>query len=468
MNSFNKTRRDFIKNLGIAALGTSTLSSVLKLKSINSAFLNNLSSADDDYKALVCFFKTGGNDSFNMVIPRGNQEYLDYSTTRSNLSIAQDQLLNVQPITDDGKQYGLHPSFTDIQQLFNNKKLSFINNIGSMIVPTTKTEFRNKSVPLPLGLFSHADQIQQWQTASPHLRTPYGWGGSLANLMQSTNTNENVSMNISTSGTNVFQYGKNIVEYSISPFGGSEGIIGYDKDVQNGFDMRRTNAIDQMLDKSYTDIYKETYAKTLLSARDGGIEFQQALDGVQELSVEFSNNYISQSFKTIANTIQARETLGFKRQIFFIEYGGWDHHDNLILGQANKLTIVNNAFNEFAQALEEIGVFDNVTTFSISEFARTLTSNGNGSDHAWGGNVMLMGGSVKGGDFFGNYPSLELGNDLELGGGVLIPTIANDLYFAELALWFGVNPSDLNTIFPNIGNFYDIDSSTKPLGILNY
>lgn len=468
MNKFNKTRRDFIKKLGIAALGTSTFSSVLKLNAINSAFLNNFSNSDEEYKALVCFFQTGGNDSFNMIIPRGDLEYSEYATTRSNLAITQDQLLNITQLTPDGKQYGLHPSFTGIQQLFNDKKLSFINNIGSLIVPTTKTEFRNKSVPLPLGLFSHSDQIQQWQTASPHLRTPYGWGGSLANLMQSTNTNENVSMNISTSGTNVFQYGKNIVEYSISPFGGTEGIIGYDKEIQNGFNFRRTNAIDQILNKSYTDIYKETYIKTLRSARDGSIEFEQALNEVEETSVDFSNNFISQSFKTIAKTIQARETLGFKRQIFFVEYGGWDHHDNLINGQANKLTIVNNAFNEFALALEEMGMFDKVTTFSISEFGRTLTSNGNGSDHAWGGNVMLMGGSVNGGDLFGNYPSLELGNDLELGGGVLIPTTANDLYFAELALWFGVNPSDLKMLFPNIGNFYDVNSSQKPLGILNY
>lgn len=468
MKNYIKTRRDFIKKLGILALGTSSLSSVAKLKAINSAFLNNSSAADDEYKALVCFFQTGGNDSFNMVIPRGNPEYNEYAATRSNLSIPQDQILNINPLTSDGKQYGFHPSFIDIQQLFNDNKLAIINNIGSLVVPTTKNEYRNNSVQLPLGLFSHSDQIQQWQTASPHLRTPYGWGGAIANLLQSTNTNENVSMNISTSGTNVFQYGKNIVEYSISPYGGSEGITGYDKETQNGFNHLRTRAIDQMLDRNYEDIFKETYAKTLKSARDGGIEFKQAIDGVNELSTEFSNNYISQSFNIIAKTIQARETLGFKRQIFFVEYGGWDHHDNLILGQANKLTIVNNAFNEFAQALEEIGVFNNVTTFSISEFARTLASNGNGSDHAWGGNVMLMGGSVNGGDFYGNYPSLELGNNLEIGGGVLIPTMANDLYFAELALWFGVNKSDLSTLFPNIGNFYDTSSSSHPIGILNY
>jgi uncharacterized protein (DUF1501 family) len=467
MHKFYKSRRQFLKEFGLAALGTTAASSVFHLNAMNAAFLNNSSALDDEYKALVCFFQLGGNDSFNMLIPRGTAEYEEYATTRSNLSIAQEEILPIFPATSDGKEYGLHPSFSGVQQLFNSGKLSFLNNVGSMIAPTTKYDFQNGLVPLPLGLFSHSDQIQQWQTASPHLRTPYGWGGELANMMTELNTNENISMNISTAGTNVFQYGQNIVEFSVSPFNGSQGITGYDTNAQ-GFDQHRTQAIDAMLDLNYSDIYKETYARVLKNARDGSREFQEAIENVEDLNTAFSNNGISQSFNIITKVIQAREALGFKRQIFYVGYGGWDHHDNLLTGQAGKLSIVNNAMAEFAAALEEIGMFDSVTTFTISEFGRTLTSNGNGSDHAWGGNVMAMGGGVNGGNMFGTFPSLEINNPLDVGNGVLIPTTTNDLYFAELALWFGVSPSDLNTLFPNIGNFYDTGSGEAPLGMINY
>lgn len=466
MNKFYKSRRQFLKEFGMTALGMTAATSVFQLNAINAAFLNN-ASLDDEYKALVCFFHLGGNDSYNILIPRGTTEYNEYAETRSNLAIPQNEILPIYPTTTDGNQYGLHPNLPGLQQLFNDGKLSFLSNVGSMIVPTTKYDFQNGLVPLPLGLFSHSDQIQQWQTASPHLRTPYGWGGELANMMQELNTNENISMNISTAGTNVFQYGQNIVEFSVSPYSGSQGITGYDPQAQ-GFDKHRTQAIDAMLDLDYSDIYKETYARILKNARDGSREFQEAIQNVDPLNTAFSNNGISQSFNIITKVIQARESLGFKRQIFYVGYGGWDHHDNLLQGQAGRLTIVNNAMAEFASALEEIGMFDSVTTFTISEFGRTLTSNGDGSDHAWGGNVMAMGGGVNGGDMFGTFPSLEINNPLDVGNGVLIPTTANDLYFAELAMWFGVSPSDLSTLFPNIGNFYDTGSGEAPLGMVNY
>lgn len=469
MNKYYKSRRDFLRQFGIAALGTTAASSVFRLNAMNAAFLNSSAAGmSGDYKALVCFFQPGGNDSFNMLMPRGDAEYAEYAVTRSNLALGQADILPINPLVNNGKEYGIHPSLTGIQDLFNNQKLSFISNIGSLIVPTNKNQFENDSVPLPLGLFSHADQIQQWQTASPHYRTPYGWGGGLADMMGDLNTNENISMNISTAGTNVFQYGQNIVEFSISPYSGSNGIDGYDPEAQSGFNFYRTGAIDAMLNRNYDDIYKETYVKTLERGRDGSIAFQEAINNVDEITTQFSNNRISQSFNMITKAIQARETLGFKRQIFFVEYGGWDHHDGLLVNHAAKLEVVNNAFAEFAAALEELDLFDCVTTFSMSEFGRTLTSNGNGTDHAWGGNVMAMGGAVNGGHILGSFPSLELNNPLEVGGGVLIPTTANDLYFAELALWFGVEPSDLSTLFPNIGHFYDTGSGMPPLGLMNY
>lgn len=147
--------------------------------------------------------------------------------------------------------------------------------------------------------------------------------------------------------------------------------------------------------------------------------------------------------------------------------GGWDMHGELLRSHERNLTVVDNALYEFSNGLMEIGLFDAVTTFTISDFGRTLTSNGNGSDHAWGGNALVMGGDIRGGDLFGTFPSLALGGEQEIHNGVLIPTTSNDTYFAELALWFGISPADLSTLFPNIGHFYDTGSSARPLGFMN-
>ena len=462
-----KSRRKFIKEFGLSALGVTTASSIAKLKAINAAYLNNIAyNPNNDYKAIVCFFLNGGNDSFNMVVPRGNPEYDEYAVTRSDLAISQNELLPITPVTSDGKQYGLNPAMTQVHQLFNTGKVSFINNVGPLIEPTTKITYENNSSPTPLGLFSHSDQLKNCQTGLPHVRTHFGWGGKMADLLNSMNTNQNVSMNISLAGTNIFQYGETLVEFAIDPYDGSPGIDGYDP-TTTGFNAARTQGIDLLLGVDHPDMYKKTYTDILKRSLDGSIEFRAAMQQIGNLNTFFSDNRISQSFKRITEVIMARDVLGFKRQIFFVQMGGWDMHGELIEAHERNLTVVDNALNEFVNGLEEIGMFNNVTTFTISDFGRTLTSNGNGSDHAWGGNALVMGGDIKGGDMYGTYPSLALGNPFEIHNGVLIPTTSNDQYFAELALWFGVSPSDLSTLFPNIGNFYDTGSAAPPLGFMN-
>ncbi|MCB0650062.1 MAG: DUF1501 domain-containing protein, partial [Saprospiraceae bacterium] len=210
------SRRKFIRQFGLGALGVTTASTITQLKAINAAYLNNLVyNPYGDYKAIVCFFLNGGNDSFNMVVPRGNPEYDEYAVTRSDLAISQNELLPITPVTSDGKQYGLNPAMTNIHQLFNTGKVSFINNVGPLIEPTTKITYQNNSAPIPLGLFSHSDQLKNCQTGLPHVRTHIGWGGRMADLLNSMNTNQNVSMNISLSGTNIFQYGETLVEFAI-------------------------------------------------------------------------------------------------------------------------------------------------------------------------------------------------------------------------------------------------------------
>lgn len=466
-NKLSNSRRRFLQQAGMATFGLTTMgSSIFKLNTIKAALANSSSlNSDDEYRALVCLFQTGGNDSFNMLMPYGQAEYNEYATTRSNLAIDRDDMRQIMTNTGDGKSYGVHPAMEGVQNLFNSGKLSFLTNVGPMIRPVTKPEFEAGQVPLPLGLFSHSDQIAHWESGRPGERPNLGWGGRLAEMVQNCNTNNGISMNISLSGNNLFQAGNNILEFTLSPGDLSFGINGYQHD--HDYNQLRTRLIDQILAQPYDDKFKRTYVNVINNSLETQQDFQDALAGGAPFTTEFSNNSVSRSFQTIAEIIAARDVLGFKRQIFFIRYGGWDHHDDLLDRQFGQLGVVSNAMSQFSSALEELGVFDNVVTFTMSEFARTLTSNGNGSDHAWGGNVMVMGGKIDGGRLFGTYPSLELGNPLELGRGRLIPTLSNDEYFAELALWLGVEPSELNTLFPNIGNFYDTASSQSPIGFIN-
>ncbi|MCF6295534.1 MAG: DUF1501 domain-containing protein [Flavobacteriaceae bacterium] len=461
----NISRRKFIGQ-SCAAVGYTTLfSSLINLKAMASAALDNSSFLTGDYKALVYVMLHGGNDSFNMLIPKGNTEYNEYAVTRSNLAIPQNEILQINPITSDGRVFGVHPVMADMQQLFENNNLAFISNVGTLIEPSTKSELLNGSVQTPLGLFSHSDQQQQWHTGRPHERTNIGWGGRIADLVQSMNSNQNISMNISLQGTNIFQRGDQIIPYTISN-NGSIGISGYGG--QNGFDQLRTDALNSMMDRDYQDIYKNTYINTIKSSNESSEEFQTAIDAVPEFSTilpEYNN--LASQLRMVAKTIAARDSLGFSRQTFYVEAQGWDHHDELLINHASKLAGVNSALKYFNDVMNELNTNDCVTTFSISDFGRTLTSNGNGTDHAWGGNAFVMGDSVLGKEIYGDYPTLALNSDLALFDGVLIPTTAADLYMAELALWFGVSYSDLNTIFPNLSNFYDTNSGIPPIGFMN-
>lgn len=464
MGHHHLSRRKFLGQASCAALGSTTLLSTLtNLKFLNAASIANSSVfGGNDYKALVCILLSGGSDSHNMLIPYEQNRYNHYANTRTAIAIPRDEVRSL-----NNTDFGVHPSMGGIQQLFNNNKLSFISNIGTLLQPMQKDEVWQNEQLLPLGLFSHTDQTQQWQTSLPDSRTNIGWGGRIADMMSSLNTSDKISMNISLSGTNVFQTGNSSVEFSISPYDGSIGIEGYGYDNPDNFDLARKNAIDNMVDANYADIFKRTYIDVIKTSRDANVEFSAALDGTPDIRSMFSDNEFSSAMHMVAKTIAARSTLGMKRQIFFVELGGWDHHDELLTSQAEMLNLLNAGMLEFDSALDTLGANDCVTTFTASEFGRTLTWNGNGSDHAWGGNVMVMGGPIQGGQIFGEYPSLELNSDYELGGGgIMLPTLSVDQYFAELALWFGVSPSELQTILPNIGNFYDASSGQSPIGFI--
>ncbi len=468
----NYSRRQFLRQAGCTGMGAATLLSSLNNLSMLNKLVGFQSSPPGDYKALVCLLLAGGNDSYNMLVPRGAAEHAEYAATRSDLALPQQELLAIQPLTSDGKEYGIHPSMTGIRNLFENEKLAFVANVGTLIepVPDAAAYFSGQK-RLPLGLYSHADQIQQWQTAIPHTREAVGWAGRAADLLKTLNTNQNFSMNISLSGRNVWQSGNTVLEYSISNQG--NGVQGISPIVPTwysnaGFLTRlQSAAIQDLSTYHYANIFKDTFGELTSQSVEAFEALESAIAAVQ-VGSPFSSHYLSQHLKMIARVIGARNALGMRRQTFFVTYGGWDHHDEVIENQEYMLGVVSTAVSEFMTALAELGVENEVTLFTISDFARTLTSNGNGSDHAWGGHTFVTGGAVQGRDIYGTYPDLYLnGNPLVVSNrGNLIPTTSADEYFAEMALWFGVSPSDLSTILPNIGYFYDVSSGTSPLGFL--
>jgi len=468
-NSHNNiSRRKFIGQ-SCATIGYTTLfSSLINMKAFAASAMNNSSLRDaSDYKALVFLTLDGGNDSFNMLIPSGTTEYAEYATTRSDLAIAQADILGINPITTDGREFGLNPSMQNMQQLFESNNLAFLSNVGTLIEPTSMADYQSGAVDTPLGLFSHSDQAQHMQTGRPHERTNRGWGGRIADLVQSMNTNENISMNISLNGINFFQYGNEVIPFVITTEG-AISIEGYEG--ASVYDTARTTAMNSMMDHDYQDIYKNTFKNTVQTSNEAALEFQAVIDQIPDFTTPYPDpdNYLARQLRMVGKIIAARNTFGFKRQTFFIRLGGWDHHAELLHNHGELLSQVDVALHYFNGVMEELNMHENVTTFNVSDFGRTLTSNGNGSDHAWGGNTFMMGGSVIGKDMYGNYPSLDLNSDLSLyNRGVLIPTTPTDLYFAELAQWFGVPNSDLDMIFPNLSNFYDTNSGTPPIGFMN-
>lgn len=469
----NISRRKFLRDTTCAAMGsTAFFSTALNLGMLNTlAARPHITSNSNDYKAIVCILLAGGCDTFNVLVPTQETEYDDYMTTRSSLALdnssASSEILDLD-YENAGRTFGVHGGMSGVQQMFDDGDLSFISNIGTLVEPIANaTEYHNKVKQRPLGLYSHNDQIMQWQTSMPTDRSAIGFAGRMADILHDMNSIPEVAMNISLSGKNRFQTGNNYPEYSISRNTDSNN-IGYD-----GFPYwwsnagylndLKTNTINSLADQQYQNIFEKTIGNLNLQTSESIDIYRAALGNVIPIQSPFSDTNLSNDMKKIAELIQVRSHLGLNRQVFFVTYGGWDHHDNLIGQQNIKLPELSNAMAEFNEALKELQVHNDVVTFTISDFARTLTSNGNGSDHAWGGNQMVMGGPIKGSDIFGNYPSLHLDNSLNVSPrGNLIPTTSVDEFYAEMALWFGVSPNDLNYVLPNLCNFYSSSGCTVP------
>ena len=455
------TRRGFLSHSCTAGLSVATATSGL----VSLGLARQAAAASlGDYRALVCVLLAGGNDSFNMLVPNDPDQYLEYQGIRSDLALDQNSLLALPGTTPVGRRYAMHPGMPEVVDLFSNGELALMANVGTLLEPVDAAAVE-AGAPVPLGLYSHADQIQHWQTATPNQRTAQGWGGRIADLLQNVNEANGISMNVSLGGNNVFQSGQTATEYSIGATGdGAPGINAYDEASDFG-DLRR-RMIDTLLETTYPNLFRTEYSRRLRGSIDSQAVFVNALQNGDSFAQEFGENPFSQALRQVARVIAARDLLGACRQTFFVLVGGWDHHDDVLENQAMMLPWISQGLMQFRNALVELGVFNDVTTFTTSDFGRTLTSNGKGSDHGWGGHHMIMGGGVAGGAIYGNYPELSMSSPLDTGRGVYVPTTSVDLYFAELALWFGVQPSDLGYVLPNIGNFYSPGSVQAPLGFM--
>jgi uncharacterized protein (DUF1501 family) len=448
-------RREFIGQASCAAVGSTALfSTLLTLRLANSLAAQTVTPGGD-YRALVCLFLSGGNDSFNMLVPTSAGEYDAYVKVRGNLALAKDTLLQITPGNLGGRTLGIHPSMPEVRDLFNAGRLAFVSNVGSLVRPMTLADYKAGRY-LPVSLYSHADQIKQWQTCIPDQRTAIGWGGRAADIMRSLNGPSLVSMNISLSGQNVFLTGQQAFTYSVGS-GGATALTGYSPTAVNNLTAVRSKAVSSMMDQQYRSLFEQTYAASTSDAVDSYYEFSSALSGVTLSTPVPTGNSLASSLAMIAKIISANGKFGARRQIFFVQLGGWDHHDEVIANQQTMLATVSQAINTFSSALTEIGMADKVTLFSASDFGRTLTSNGNGSDHAWGANHLVMGGAVGGGKVYGDreagyYPDLQKLSLIDTGQGRLIPGVAVDEYARDLLTWFGVGAGDMDYVLPSFSS----------------
>jgi uncharacterized protein (DUF1501 family) len=432
-------RRSFIKYASLAAAGN-----LAGLRPFGT--LNALANTTPDYKALVCIFLFGGNDSNNMVIPFDTAGYNSYNTIRGPLAIAQNTLLPLTPLPN----FALNPNLPDIQTLFNSGSAALIANVGTLIEPTTRALFlAGKS--LPSNLFSHPDQQLEWQNAASDSATSTGWAGRISDLLSSSyNPSATIPMVTSVGGDTLFCNGASSTPVSVSPgnIGGaacSEGseciarqsaaqaLITFNSGVS------LVTADDQITSNAYN------YASILTAATKS----------VTPLATVFPAGGLGAQLKQIAQIIQVRAALGVQRQIFFAGIGNFDTHTDQIALQGSLLAGISPAIAAFYQATQEMAVQDSVTSFTMSDFSRTFQPNSNtGSDHAWGSHHIVVGGSVKGGKMYGTFPTLALnGPDDSGSNGRWVPSTASSVYASTLAQWFGVPVAQLPLVLPNIGNF---------------
>ncbi len=459
------TRRAFLRRSAQLAATGAALPMALNLAAMGEAAAFDA----QDYKALVCVFLLGGCDYANTVVPYDSSRYTQYAAIRGGgsdgaaggiaLGRAALGATLLQPATPlaGGLQYALHPAMTGMAGLFNAGHAAVQLNVGPLLVPLTRAQYASgdrRNYPLPPKLFSHNDQQSVWQSQGAEGST-VGWGGNLGDLALSSNATSLFTC-ISASGNAVFLAGDQALQYQISP-SGAVPINGVKNNVYGSSAVR--GVLGDLVQAASSHVLEAEYARVTQRSISAEGQISAALAGTN-LSTAFpANNALADQLKVVARLIAARGTLGTKRQVFFVSLGGFDLHDNLIATQQVLLDKVSSAMTAFYNATVELGVADKVTAFTASDFGRTLTSNGDGSDHGWGSHHFVVGGAVRGAAFYGTPPPISVGNgsgsedQWHVGQGRLLPSTAVDQYAATLARWFGVANTELSGVLPRIGNF---------------
>lgn len=445
----DRSRRRLLQCAAQAALGTfgayATLGSLHGL-GLSAAHAQN---AATGYRALVCVFLFGGNDSLNLLVPRDMAGYDIYAAGRRNLALAREALLPITP--QGGGDYGLHPNAAGLRDLFAAGRLAFVANVGSLVAPVTKADVIAK-VDLPRELLSHNEQTTQWMLGQPEsFGTQGGWAGRLADLMM-TPSPDGLVMNVSIAGNNLLQTGSSSAPYTMAATGPVSFEFGDDAERIAHVAALRQQAI---AGPSPLAAYFGAMAK-------GAAEFvprvRSALKDARPLGTVFPETQLGSQLRAVARLMQSRIALGSpSRQIFFVSLGGFDTHDLHLSRHAALMAELSAALAAFDAAVTELGLSETVTTFTHSEFGRTLTSNGDGTDHAWGSHQIVVGGAVRGGRIHGTLPDLTLGGPDDMADGRFIPTVAVDQYVATLGKWFGASTTELATVFPNLDRFTKAD-----------
>jgi uncharacterized protein (DUF1501 family) len=473
INPAEHTRRAFLRRAGHLAIAGTAMPFALNLAAIGDAAA--LGAPSGDYKALVCVFLFGGNDYANTLVNFDTASYAKYSTIRGAIALPSDAALALTELRPtaalpDGRKYALNPKMTKLAALFDGGKMAVQLNVGPLVKPLTRAQYNGgnrKDFPVPPKLFSHNDQQSVWQSSSPEGST-IGWGGNLGDTVLSGQATGSLFTCISVSGNAVFLSGDTAQQYQVGT-GGAVRINSVSAAAGNVYGSSAVKAAMQQLaqqDRGHT--LEKEYNKVTARATSAEGTVTAAIQP-DDLNANFpAGNNLADQLKMVARLIRGHDALGVKRQVFFVSMGGFDLHDDLDTKQGGLMERVSDAMAAFQEQMRLLNLDDKVTSFTASDFGRTLSSNGNGSDHGWGSHHFVVGGAVKGKALYGTAPPVSVGNTAadddqwHVGQGRLLPTTSVDQYAATLARWFGVPDAELDGILPNLKNFNNV---TAPSGI---
>ena len=444
----NASRRAFLQRAGALSVAGTATPWVLNLAALGEA----AAATATDYKALVCVFLYGGNDYANTLIPYDNANYAAYQAMRPPLAYLQSDLaataLTPNVALPSGRQYALAPELSPLLPMFTANKLGVMLNVGTLVGPTNKMQYTNASAPLPPKLFSHNDQQSVWQSSAPEGATS-GWGGRMGDLYAAGNGNATFTC-VNVSGNAVFLSGKTAVQYQVSTSGpvaltGAQGTL---------FGSSACSAaLKTLVTATRTDVFESEYNRVMARSLDAGSQLSAALAAAPTITTVFpTGNALADQLKLVARMISNASAIGAKRQVFFVSLGGFDNHDGLNAIHPGLLSTVASAMSAFYNATVELGVANQVTSFTASDFGRTATGN-DGSDHGWGSMHFMLGGAVNGGRFYGTAPAVANNGPDDVGQGRLLPSTSVDQYAATLGAWFGISDSQLLTVLPNLVNW---------------